>query len=448
MHVETIKTESLGNRGYLVHDGKQAIAIDVQRDYGRWIQAADQAEVEIVSVLETHIHNDYISGGFRLSRHSGSEYIIPAQSDQAFEAREVSDGEVLEVGDLEVTAIHTPGHTPNHFSYDISDGEAHAVFTGGGLLYGTVGRPDLISDDMTEELAAAQYRSAQKLLDSLEEATKVYPTHGFGSFCASAEGTGADESTLAEEKTANIAYTTSNQESFVASIVEGLDAYPKYYSHMGVMNQAGTGDMCLADTSKLSSEQIATLLSHDDWVIDIRSRQDFASGHPLGAAGFEYSDSLSTYIGWLIPWGDMMTLVGDSDNELHDAQIQLGRIGMDQFVAAASDDTESYLATGQNRTYPLKKFADLEFSDETSAQVVDVRNQNEHNESHLKGAVNIPLHELPDRIGELPRDKTLWVHCQSGYRASIAASLIDRTGRDTILINDDYDNAKKELLDE
>ncbi len=447
MHVETIKTESLGNRGYLVHDGEKAVAIDVQRDYGRWLEAAKKAGVEIVAVLETHIHNDYVSGGFRLSRDQKANYVIPTQSNQSFEAKEVGDGDEVEVGGLKITALHTPGHTPNHISYRISDGQNHAVFTGGGLLYGTVGRPDLISEDMTEELANAQYDSAQKLLKELPENTSVYPTHGFGSFCSSAEGTGADKSTIKEERQANIAFTSKSKESFVEEIIAGLSAYPKYYAHMGVTNQSGPGDMRLKDITSLSREQIAAMLSHDDWVVDIRSRYDFASQHPKGAAGFEYSASLATYIGWLIPWGDMVTLVGDSGDKLEDAQLQLGRIGMDQFVAAASNDTESYLVAGESSSYELKEFKDLE-PEQDNVLILDVRDKKERGEVYIKNSVNIPLHELNDRLHELPSDKNIWVHCQSGYRASIAASLIDRTERDVVLIDDNFDNVKREMCDE
>ena len=439
MHVEIIKTASLGNRGYLVHDGTVAVAVDVQRDFQRWTQFAKEAQVKITHVLETHMHNDYVTGGYKLAQEVGALYVVPTKSGQSFTAHEVQDDEVISVGKLTVRALHTPGHTPHHMSYEVVDGVKSAVFTGGGVLYGTVGRPDLISKEMTQPLAEAQYESAQKLVEKIEESAQVFPTHGFGSFCSSAPGTGADASTLAEEKKVNIAYTSASKQDFITTIIAGLGAYPRYYAHMGKMNQDGPSEMTIRPIESLDADQLKSMLAHDEWVIDIRDRKAYAASHPKGAAGFEMADSFSTYLGWLIPWGDALTLVGDSKEDLEAAQIQLGRIGMDQFVAHATDDMTSYFAAGEKQSYSVKNFEDLEKATEDESQyVLDVRTPEDWKVSHIKDSVNIPLYDLLDRVDELPKDQKIWVHCASGYRASIAASLLDRSGRNVVLISDTF----------
>lgn len=441
MHVEIIKTNSLGNRGYLVHDGKNAVAIDVQRDHQRWSEAAKDHNVSIVYVIETHIHNDYVTGGYRLAKMAGAEYVVPAHSGQSFTATEASDRQVFQAGSLTVQALHTPGHTPHHMSYAVSDGKKSAVFTGGGVLYGTVGRPDLVSKKMTQPLANAQYESAQKLRNELDLDTQVFPTHGFGSFCSSAPGSGAEASTLADELKTNIAFTSKDKQSFVETILSGLGAYPKYYAHMGKMNQSGPTDMTLQPVKSLSADALTAMLAHDEWVIDIRTRRAYAANHPEGAAGFEMSDSFSTYLGWLVPWGDAITLVGDSAEDLEAAQVQLGRIGMDQFVGHASNDIAEYLQAGDTRSYKVKKFVDLKSIDQSQVVVLDVRNPDEWKTVHIDGSINIPLYEVLENAEKLPDNKEIWVHCASGYRASIAASLLDRAGKSIVLIDDDLSAA-------
>lgn len=444
MKVDVIQTASLGNRGYLVHDGKTAIAIDVQRDYGRWLQAAADAAVTIGHVLETHMHNDYVTGGFRLAEKLGATYVIPADSHQSFAAQIAKDGDEFTVGSLKIKAIHTPGHTPHHLSYAITANDKTAVFTGGNVLYGTVGRPDLISEEMTKPLAEAQYDSAQRLINELPATAEVYPTHGFGSFCSSAPGSGAQSSTLADEKKTNIAYTSKDKAGFIDTILGGLGAYPRYYAHMGKLNQEGPGDMTIKPIEKLDADKLKAMLMHDEWLIDIRNRKLYAAQHPAGAVGFELADSFSSYVGWIIPWGDAITLVGDSPDDLKAAQTQLGRIGMDQFVSQASDDIETYLHAGQKRSYGVTSFQGLaELKDRSTVTVLDVRTPQEWADGHINGAIHHPLYELLNHMGEIPVDKPLWVHCGSGYRASIAASLLDRHGRDTVLIDDDFSHAEK-----
>ncbi|MEP6296905.1 MAG: MBL fold metallo-hydrolase, partial [Ilumatobacter sp.] len=208
MNVITIETASLGDRSYVVHDGEVALVVDPQRDIDRVLAAAHAARVTITHVAETHVHNDYVSGGLTLARVTGATYLHAAAEPLRFDYHAVSDGDAVTVGSMRVEVRHTPGHTPHHLSYVVTaDGAAPAAFTGGSLLYGTVGRTDLIGPESTDELTHAQYRSVHALADSLPDQTLVYPTHGFGSFCASAASEEESDGTLGTERTANIALT-------------------------------------------------------------------------------------------------------------------------------------------------------------------------------------------------------------------------------------------------
>ncbi len=441
MKVEIIETPTLGNRGYLIHDGKHAVAVDVQRDYNRWLSAADNANVTITHVFETHMHNDYVTGGYKMSQEINADYIVPENSGQQFEAVIAKDQDTFTIGNIIVTALHTPGHTPHHMSYAVSDGQKSIVCTGGGLLYGTVGRTDLISESQTKQLTADQFESAHKLIETLPGATEVYPTHGFGSFCSSSDGSGATASTLESEAQLNVALT-HDKETFIDIIIRGLGPYPRYYAHMGTANQAGPGATSQLHIHDYAPEEIAKALKGDNsWVVDVRSRKAFALEHPDSAVGIELGNSFATYTGWLLPWSDDITLVGDTEEDIANAHIELSRIGMDAFVSGATHSLESYFAAAPSRSYQRQTFLDLQKALVGELLVLDVRLPSDWDDAHVANSVNIPLHELMTQMVKLPKDKAIWVHCASGYRASIAASLIDRSGRTPVLVDDTFEHA-------
>jgi hydroxyacylglutathione hydrolase len=234
MEIRTIETTSLGDRSYIVIDGTRAAVIDPQRDIDRILTELDRRGLTLTVVAETHLHNDYVTGGFELSNRTGATYVVPGGDQVDFDRLGAADGDEVPIGDeVVLRAVHTPGHTPHHLSYVAVDrGDPVAVFTGGSLLYGTVGRTDLISDDATDELTRAQYRSAHRLAAELPAEVSVHPTHGFGSFCSSASSSGSDSSTIADEQRTNIALTASDEDSFVETLLSGLTAYPRYYAHM------------------------------------------------------------------------------------------------------------------------------------------------------------------------------------------------------------------------
>ncbi len=448
VQIVTIETSSLGDRSYLAHDGEVAVVVDPQRDIDRVQALAAEHGVRVTHVLETHVHNDYVTGGLELARATGATYVLPAGSDVEFEHTSVADGDVAEVGGMRVRVLHTPGHTHHHVSYVLADtgGQVRAVFTGGSMLYGATGRTDLVSPDDTVELTRAQYRSVRRLAAELPAEAAVMPTHGFGSFC-SATPTSGDASTIGEQARVNPALTLAEQD-YVDTLLAGLDAYPAYYAHMGAINRHGPAPVDLSPAEPAEPAELRRRIEAGEWVVDLRDRTAFAAGHLAGSLGFELSTNFVTYLGWLYRYGTSLTLIGETPEQVAEARRELVRIGIDQLAGAATGDIAA-LADGRPlRSYPVTDFAGLAKAREQGpVQVLDARRNDERARGYVAGSQHIPLHDLAARIDEVPQGE-VWVYCGSGYRASIAASVLDRPGRHVVLINDSYDAANAAGLDE
>lgn len=439
--VTIIETSGLGDRSYLISDGEVAVAVDPQRDIDRVLELTK--DLRITHVLETHIHSDYVTGGLALARATGAQYVVPAGEEVHFDRRAVEDRDRIDTGGIHLEALFTPGHTHHHVSYVLREdsGDTIGVFTGGSLLFGSTGRTDLVGDDHTEELARRQYDSVRRLADELPSETAIYPTHGFGSFCSATPPDG-DASTIGEQRLINPALTKDEQE-YVDELVAGLAAYPAYYAHMGVINRAGPEAADLSPPKPVDAQELRHRIDAGEWVVDLRNRTAFAAGHLRGSYGFELSGSFVNYLGWLYSWGAPLTLIGEDTEQVADAQRELARIGVDRLTGSATGDIRALADGATLGSYRVASFKDLvDALDTGTVTVVDVRQSNEFDNGHVRDAVNIALHELPERLVELPEDRELWIHCASGYRASIAAALLDRQQRRVVLIDDDYDNAE------
>ncbi|MFF2847405.1 rhodanese-like domain-containing protein [Streptomyces sp. NPDC058001] len=442
--VDTIGTEGLGNRHYLAGGARAAVAVDPPRDIDQVIAAAARRGVRITHVVETHIHNDYVTGGLELARLTGAAYLVPAAAQVSFARIPVSDGDVIELDqELSVRAVATPGHTPHHTAYVLEDrGTPIAVFTGGSLLIGTVGRPDLVEPRLTEHLARAQHASAHRLAAELPDDTSVLPTHGFGSFCSSGQAEG-DASTIGREKTVNAALA-QDVDSFVADLLAGLEDVPAYYAHMGPANSAGPDPVDLTTPRRADAEEIADRLAAGEWVVDVRNRVAFAQGHVAGSFNFEADGKIATYLAWMIPWGKPVTLLAETPQQLAEAQRELVRVGIDRPAASATGGPSDWLRPGDApASFRRAVFADLaaELSEAAELPVVlDVRRDSERAGGYIEGSVHIPVHTLHKRIDEVPAGE-VWVHCAGGMRAGIAASLLNAVGRDVVAVDDGFDQA-------
>ncbi len=444
--VEVVETSSLGDRSYLATDGELAIVVDPQRDSDRVIATAGRLGVRIVLVAETHVHNDYISGGLELSRLTGAVYAAAAADELPFTHRPVSDSDVLTASDrMWLRVVATPGHTYHHLSYVLEGTECPVgAFTGGSLLFGTTGRTDLVGAGHSRELAGLQHSSARTLAGLLPEGAQVWSTHGFGSFCAAGAAAG-DAATVGEEKQRNPALILASEE-FVEQTLAGLDVYPAYYVHMGLRNVAGPDPIDLRPPAVASPFELARRLDSGEWVVDLRSRKAYVVSHLVGTVSLGLDGPMTTWLGSLLDWAAPLTLLGESPEDVAEAQRELARIGIDHFAVATG--SPEVLATDRSRLrgMPSASFAELAAARRGERGslpppevVLDVRSNSEYRASHIDAAVHIPLYELNQRLAEVPAG-AVWTHCGSGYRAA-AASLLQDAGRTVVLIDDNFSAA-------
>lgn len=443
MELLTIETPGLGDRSYLVHDGAVALVVDPQRDIDRVVTLAESAGVTITHVAETHIHNDYVSGGLDLARRTGASYLVSADDCVKFDRVPVADGACVQVGSLTVLAISTPGHTHHHLSYLVSeDGDPKALFTGGSLLYGTVGRTDLLGEQEAEGLTRDQFHSARKLASLVPDQVEIWPTHGFGSFCSSAQTSGARSGTMGDERGSNIALTMQDEDEFVTALLNGLTAYPRYYAHMAPINLAGPEPVDLTAPETLDAEHLREHIRSGRWVVDLSARRAYARGHIPGTVSIELGRSFATYLGWVLPWGAPITLIGDSAAEVAEAQRELVRIGIDRLAGAATGDRSKLAADLGLASYPVSDFVRLAevLAGDHPPLVLDVRRHDERAGGFIAGSVHILLQDLADQLEQLPSGP-IWAHCASGFRASVAASILSRGGKQVVLIDDEWAKA-------
>ncbi|MGH3656099.1 MAG: MBL fold metallo-hydrolase [Micromonosporaceae bacterium] len=470
--VEVVETSSLGDRSYLAHDGQVAVVVDPQRDIDRILALAGRLGVRIAYVAETHLHNDYVSGGLALVKLTGAGYLVAAADPVSFSRVPVNDGDRIAVSErMALSAVATPGHTFHHLSYVLrGPGGPLGVFTGGSLLFGTTGRTDLLGARHARPLALQQHASVRRLADLVPPGAQVWPTHGFGSFCSATQAD-ATASTFGRERDVNPALRLE-ADDFVADTLAGLDAYPAYYAHVGVRNVDGADMIDLSPPRPAGAEELQERISAGEWVVDLRTRKAYAHRHLTGTLSFGLDGRMSTWLGWMAPRNGPIILLGETGEQVAQAQRELARIGIDRPAAATTGEPGEWAAGDQSRLgqLPTATFADLANAHSGAAGgagvvdqpgaaaagvagpsgvphrlphpdvVLDVRMSNEWRDGHLDGAVHLPLPDLPDRLDAVPPG-AVWVHCSSGYRAAIAASLLQRAGRQVVNIDDAYATA-------
>lgn len=430
MKIDTIRTEGLGDSTYVLSHGGVALVVDPQRDIDRFEAAIEATGAEPRYVLETHLHNDYISGGRELAAKTGAELVLPSGAAPVFRHSPAFHMEELNGGPLSIRPLHTPGHTPEHMSYAVViEGEIRAVFSGGSLLVGSAGRTDLLGSERAETLARLQYGSVNRLA-ALPEEAGLYPTHGSGSFCT-ASGTGSPTSTIGEEKRTNPVLAYDDEDSFVFGQLSGLVPYPDYYRHMGPANLMGAPPPPPFDTAEIDEDALAELGSEVQ-IVDIRPQERFASGHIPGSIGVELQDNFGVWVGWVLPFNAPLVLVADPDQDLREARRQLSRIGFDDVrgVVWGLDGWSSPLSSYE--TVSVEGFATAARG---AAQIVDVRAPDEWEEGVIAGSI---LRYAPDIASgsteDIDDEEPVWVACGSGYRATIAASYLEAEGHTPMVL--------------
>ena len=435
MHVVTIDLPHLRNRTHLVHDGRVGVVIDPPRQVGAVEAAAEEAGVDIVAVAETHIHDDYVSGGLFLSKRHGAAYLVAADEEVDFARIGVHDNETLAFGDIDLRAIATPGHTPLHVAFlatDATTGDhsSGALFSGGSLLHGTVGRTDLVDPVLTTALTRAQWLSARRL-GALPAGTTLHPTHGFGGLGGASTPKADGRVTVGDQRDTNPALTLGH-ERFVSTLLGSLDPAPRHHTRVSARNRAGA--WVPRPHHRIDPVDLGQALARGAHVVDVRSAADYAAGHVPGTLSVPAGPRCAVYTGWVTPWGAELVLLSDSDDGLEQLVAELASIGIESVGTAVVDGSGADGWTGLRRTDWAGYVADPPAS---GSVVVDVRRSDEWCAGHLPGARNIPLHELPHRLEEIPRGE-VWVHCDAGYRAAVAAGILDRAGYDVVLLDDEF----------
>lgn len=437
MDVDPHFTPGLGDSSYVVSSEGEALVVDPQRDVERLLEDALEHGLHVRYVLETHVHNDYVSGATEIRARTGAAVVGPLGAGYTFAHHAMEDGDEITLGGLRLVALHTPGHTPEHLSYAVHEdrrADPVAVFTGGSLIVGNAGRTDLLGPARTDGLTRAQFRSLRRLA-ALPDATLVLPTHGAGSFCAA--GTVQDEhsSTVGRERETNPALAAGDEEAFVRQQLSGLMAFPTYYAEMAPINRSGppvVGDVPMPPA--LSVEELERALASDATLIDGRDGASFATEHVPRSVNVPLDDSFASYVGWVLPFRAPIALaLPDPEGEtLREAAAQLFRIGRGHVVGYLAGGIDTWISAGrETRRYATLSANDL--ADELSASartdaLLDVRQQPEWDAGHVEGSVHVFVGELLSRIGDIPRDRDLTVACATGHRSSIAASLLDREG--------------------
>ncbi|MFC8800391.1 rhodanese-like domain-containing protein [Promicromonospora sp. NPDC057138] len=424
--------EGLGNSTYLLDIGDgRAVVVDPERDLRQVRAVAHRRGLHITWAVETHLHADFISGVRELAGVEGASVLAPEIGPRGFQVTGLSDGDTVAVGALTLQAIHTPGHSPEHLSYLLLDGERVAgVFTGGSLMVGTAGRTDLISPDQTVPLARAQYHSLQRLME-LPDETPVWPTHGAGSFCSSATG-GLRVSTIGQERTTNPLLQVPDEDTFVDALLGSLGTFPDYFLRLGAINHHGP--TVLGSTpplEPLSVEQVRELIDADAQVVDVREAADFGAGHVPGSLSITLRPVFSTWLGWLADPDRPVIIVRDPDQDVEDVVWGAANIGFDTLAGELAGGMAAWTQAGQPTTTALIDVRQL--ADEPDVAVLDVRQGTEFTGGHVPGARNLELGALPGRVTEVPGGP-LVVMCGHGERAMSAASILEHAGHSNVRV--------------
>lgn len=438
---EQFLTEAIGDASYLVADdsAKLAAVVDPQLDVQRYVAAARKHGLAITHVVQTHIHEDYVSGATALANACGGAEVCVSGHDApayGFAHRLVRDGDVIELGSVRLTVVHTPGHTPEHISLLLakktSTDAPFAVLSGGSLLVEAAGRTDLLGPQRIDELTSAQYRSLG-FFRSLDDGVQVYPTHVHGSPCGAAIGD-RTSSTIGYERRHNPLLRQTDQAAFRKEALGDLPPKPRYYPRLKERNTSDQPRAAPSDAARpLAPGAFHKAMDTGNAVVlDTRHLLAFGGAHVPGAWNIGASGHLSIWAGWMLEPDRPLLLVAESDAKLDDVVTHLARTGFERHAGYLAGGMSSW----QDAGLPLQTLPQLHVtqaegeSRERGLLLLDVRSPQEWKKGHAPGARHLFLPDLPSRLSELPKSGRIAVYCDSGYRASIAASLLQACGFD------------------
>jgi hydroxyacylglutathione hydrolase len=424
----------------------EALVVDPNRDVEPYVAAARAEGLRITHVTETHVHADFVSGARELASRTGARLLLSGEGDPRFGytyteregATALRDGDTFDVGRVRIQALHTPGHTPEHMSFVVTDTAAAdrpmGVLTGDFVFVGDVGRPDLLEKAVkvqgSAEGAARDLFRSIRSFRALPDYLQLWPGHGAGSACGKALGA-VPQTTLGYEKLFNRAFAVEGEEEFVAMILAGQPEPPKYFAEVKLLNRDGPPLLNgFSRPERVADAMLAETLAGDALVVDTRAAADFASGHVPGTINVPLNRAFNTWMGWLVPYDRPFVLIVD-EARLDEAVRDLAMIGLDRVAGwlPASAVSAWAAAGGLLSSVPQTSAARLaEMMERGQVHVLDVRGRAEWEAGHLPGVPNVPVGFLADRLAEVPTGRTLVVQCQGGARSAIACSVLRAHG--------------------
>ncbi|MEV6900361.1 MBL fold metallo-hydrolase [Amycolatopsis sp. NPDC051372] len=430
-HLLPLVDEGLGNSAYLVDLGDgRALAVDASRDLRTLNAAARRRGLRVTFAADTHLHADFLSGAVQLGHDTGATVLASAAGGRLFDHIPLADGDEVDLGGLTLRALATPGHTDEHLSFLLLDGERElGVFTGGSLIVNSAARTDLLGPARADQLARAQYRSLQRLI-TLPDAVAVWPTHGAGSFCSAPPGI-ERTSTIGDQKRANPLLAAPDEDAFVGDLLAGLGTYPAYFTRLSEANRRGPA--ILAGTPALPALRPATvraLLADGATVVDVRPAADFAAAHIPGAVSIPLREQFATWLGWLLPETTPLVFVLNPDQDPADIAWQSAKIGYERLAGQLAVGIAAWTGDGGQ----VRSTAFTTATRAPTGSYVDVRQAPEYRAGHVPGAIHLELGGLTAHAADVPAGAV--VACGRGERAMTAASLLERAGRTDLTVLD------------
>jgi len=435
----------LAHASYLIGDEETGAAavVDPQRDIDQYIAFAAERALQITHVFLTHLHADFVAGHLELRDRVGARIYLGAAAKAAYAFTPLRDGHILEFGRVRLKALETPGHTPESicvvvYDLNVSDTQPHAVLTGDTLFIGDVGRPDLRAalGWSATELGSMLFDSVHTKLLALPDQSLVYPAHGAGSLCGKAISK-ETVSTLGEQRRSNYALQPMSKEAFLQVVTADQPEAPAYFNYDAVLNseERPTLDQALErEMNPLTLDVALELQASGAQILDTRDAVEFASAHLAGSINIGLVGQYATWAGTVLDRQHPIVIIADPGRE-HESAVRLGRIGFDHVAGYLKDGLQSLESRPELVAFTERlsaPFAAELLSSNQPALAIDVRAPRERDQKCIAGSRSVPLNHLTENLGKLPKDRPLLVYCAGGYRSSIAASLLQRSGFDRV----------------
>ncbi|HEV8564230.1 MAG TPA: MBL fold metallo-hydrolase [Actinomycetota bacterium] len=431
MKAELFHDAGLGNGSYLLRtEPGRALLVDPDRRVDRYLSKAEELGLEVTAVLDTHVHADFVTGSLELAARTGATLHVPDEAAVGFAHRGVKPGERIELGELEIEVLATPGHAPEHVSYVVHSGDGPPVlFSGGALIAGGAARSDLVSPELTDRLTRDEFRTLHEAFRSLPDESPLFPTHGGGSFCSA----GAEKqhtSTLGEERSTNPLLSMSDEDEFVEWWPTTFPATPAYFTRMRAVNRAGPLLRAEIDGPQpLAPQEFADAARREGaLVVDCRPPEDYLAAHVEDSLAVPFRDAFPTWLGWLAPENARLLFVADGlrIEEVVDACLL---VGYERFDGVLDGGMKEWIDRGlEVRSLPTIGPQDAVPWLAMGAQPLDVREPDEFELEHIAHATPAPLGTLVEAAGELPTGRPLLTYCAAGMRSVSAASILERLG--------------------